>query len=109
MVTGIHTPGDDGPATLSEVLSPIRDVTWNRKLLRTTDGLLALAPANAIAGDEVYVLLGCSVPVLLRNSVHGEFFSLIGECFAIGLMDGKVMERLPTTEFGGNGSQIMLV
>jgi hypothetical protein len=108
LVTGINRHGDDTPATLSEVLSRIRDVTWNRKLLRTKDGLLALAPANAAAGDEVYVLLGCSVPVLLRKSVCGESFRLIGECFVMGLMNGEAMERLGTTEFG-EGSQIMLV
>lgn len=96
--TGALVNEDETPTALFEVLSRIRDVTWNRKLI-LVGGVqprihhLGLAPANAQDGDHVCVLLGCSVPVLLRplKSRIGPVYELIGECFLFGFMDGEAV------------------
>ncbi|KAF6803313.1 hypothetical protein CMUS01_15121 [Colletotrichum musicola] len=47
---------------------------------------------KAMKGDLICVLFGCSIPVLLRGLDNGNGFSLIGECFLDGLMDGSALE-----------------
>ncbi|KIX00009.1 uncharacterized protein Z518_10936 [Rhinocladiella mackenziei CBS 650.93] len=57
-------------------LHRLRAVIWNRQLIRTTGpdpgslGLLGLAPADASPGDKICILLGCSVPVVLRPKIR---------------------------------------
>jgi hypothetical protein len=52
-----------------------------------------MAPARAAKGDFVCVLFGCSVPVILRKSNHGRSFTLVGECFIEGCMEGEALLR----------------
>ena len=53
--------------TERKVLRRLRSVIWNRRLMRTSEGWLGLAPRLAREGDLVCVLFGCSVPVILRR------------------------------------------
>ncbi|KAK1758934.1 heterokaryon incompatibility protein-domain-containing protein [Echria macrotheca] len=60
------------------------------KVLATLEtGHLGLIPADARKGDEVWVLQGCSVPVVLRRNPAEEFYSLVGECYVDNFMDGQ--------------------
>lgn len=98
------TTDPDTPRAISEVLTRVRDVTWNRKLIRTDNNLVGLAPAETQRGDSVCVLFGCSVPVILRRRNESyPSYELIGECFVDKFMDGKAME------LGANPRQFMLV
>ncbi|KAI0514646.1 heterokaryon incompatibility protein-domain-containing protein [Xylaria bambusicola] len=60
------------------------------RLMVTRNGRIGMVSEKASKGDLVCVLLGCSVPVLLRQSGgEGEgTFKLVGECFLDGFMDG---------------------
>lgn len=60
------------------------------RLMVSCDGRIGLVSEKARKGDLVVVLFGCSVPVLLRPSGNdGEgTFTLVGECFLDGFMDG---------------------
>ncbi|ORX93677.1 hypothetical protein BCR34DRAFT_441785, partial [Clohesyomyces aquaticus] len=54
---------------------------------------VGLAPADTEKGDNICVLFGCSVPVILRRREQkSPSYKLIGECFVDGFMDGKAME-----------------
>jgi hypothetical protein len=100
----ITTTDTGTPGAISEVLSRVRDVTWNRKLIQTNNKLVGLAPAETKRGDHVCVLFGCSVPVVLRRrNEKSPSYELIGECFVDGFMDGKALES------GTKSSQFMLV
>jgi hypothetical protein len=46
------------------------------------------APESALPDDEIFVLMGCSVPVVLRKLTDREY-RLVGECFCYGYMDGE--------------------
>ena len=72
----------------------MRVLAW-RRLVTTSDDCLGLVPAGAMAGDVVTIVIGYNVPLLLRRA-QGETrrFSLIGECYVHGVMDGEVVEFL---------------
>lgn len=42
-------------------------------------------------GDEVWVLFGGRVPFVLRPNEAGSTFSMIGDCYLHGFMDGEAM------------------
>lgn len=71
------------------------ETATNRRLLITQNGDVGLGPINAVIGDHVCILYGCSVPLVLRE-VDGRF-TLIGEAYLQGLMDG---EAITLTEEG---------
>jgi hypothetical protein len=64
-------------------------MSTNRRLLVTNDGYIGLGPMKARQGDHVCILYGCSVPVILREINGG--FSLIGEAYVHGCMDGEAL------------------
>ena len=45
------------------------------------------------AGDAVYVLCGCGVPVVLRKRDDG-WFEFIGESFMRGFVNGEAIDLL---------------
>jgi hypothetical protein len=61
----------------------------NRRLLVTTDGYVGLGPVKARQGDHVCILYGCSVPLIFREIKSG--FSLVGEAYVHGFMDGEAL------------------
>ena len=58
------------------------------QLCATERGQLGLCPRTAAVGDEVWVVAGGDVPLLLRPTGDSEFH-LIGEVYMHGLMDGE--------------------
>jgi hypothetical protein len=64
----------------------------------TTDKTFGLVPRLSCPGDKVAIIIGCSVPVVIREVdfiYKGEkVWTLIGECYIDGLMDGEFMEGL---------------
>lgn len=63
------------------------------RLMVSRNGRIGMVLEKAMKEDLVCVLFGCSVPVLLRKSGYGDSFTLVGECFLDGCMDGSVLER----------------
>ena len=70
-------------------------VGLGRKLVTTEKGYIGIAPQPAEQDDVIAVLLGCSVPFILRkvNGQSGEVrWRIVGECYVHGIMDGEAME-----------------
>lgn len=78
-------------------LERLRVCTWNRRLIRISDGGLGLAPARTRLGDIICILLGCSLPVILRSS--GRNFTVIGEVYVHGMSDGEAMKGLQESKY----------
>jgi hypothetical protein len=72
-----------------DFLKRVQAVTWNRRFLETSDGLVGIAPGQTEKGDKVCILYGCSVPVILRKK--GRFYEYIGEAYIYGKMDGEAI------------------
>jgi hypothetical protein len=63
--------------------------TANRRLFVTENAVIqGAAPSSAKPQDQVFVLVGCSVPVVLRH-LSGNGYELVGECYCQGVMDGE--------------------
>ena len=70
-------------------------VGLDRKLITTEGGYVGLALETVEQGDAVAVLLGCSMPIVLRKVVEAEDgdvrWRVIGECYVHGIMRGEAM------------------
>jgi len=94
------------PGLMVQFLKRVECVIWNRKFIQsevktfedvsgkiTQKRLFGLAPDSAKTKDLICILLGCSVPVILRehkvSSDH--YFELIGEAYISGMMDGEAL------------------
>ena len=67
-------------------LAPLGD----RRVFRTTRGYIGLGPALADVGDEVVLVKGASVPLVLRPRGGGAAArTLRGDCFIYGAMGGE--------------------
>jgi Heterokaryon incompatibility protein (HET) len=62
-----------------------------RTLFATQSGYIGLGPLSMQPTDVVCVLLGCSVPVVIRNEAPN-CHVLVGECYMHGIMDGEVFK-----------------
>src|SRR6266536_3325264 len=61
----------------------------SRKFFLLQNGYFGLGPAIMKPGDVVGVVLGASVPFILRR--YGECYKVVGECYAHGLMGGEAV------------------
>jgi hypothetical protein len=91
------------PTAMKAFISRVRAVVWKRRFFLTKEKpqskenkepIFGLAPGDAEKGDQVCILFGCSVPVVLRR-VRGDrsktLYSFVGECYAHGKMDGEAI------------------
>ncbi|OTB12792.1 hypothetical protein K445DRAFT_320588 [Daldinia sp. EC12] len=69
-----------------------------RKLFISKNGYIGLAPEDALEGDEIWVLDGGRLPLVLRplgnRSEKGPEteYTLIGDSYVHGIMDGEFVE-----------------
>jgi hypothetical protein len=95
-------PSDNqSPASVDVQINALKKAmvwTWRRKLVVTAQGYLGLVPNAARKGDSICLLLGCSLPVILRPLSDGNAsqaaprWKFVGECYIYGIMDGEAMK-----------------
>jgi hypothetical protein len=69
----------------------------HRKLFLTRKGYLGLGPKHVLQGDNVSILKGGSVPVILRK--NNEHVRMIGEAYVHMIMDGEAIETADDENF----------
>ena len=69
----------------------------SRALYITQKGLFGLGPKGAKPGDQVVVVPGMSIPLLLRPRRRGEKYQFLGPAYVHGIMDGVVVEIARST------------
>ncbi|KAK5726195.1 hypothetical protein LTR17_012910 [Elasticomyces elasticus] len=91
-------------AAISVFRKAVHIATQDQYLFTTQKGYLGLGDAPE-ADDEIWILEGGRVPFLLRpypdDSDHAGGFSLVGDCYVHGIMDGeatKLSEESSTRE-----------
>jgi hypothetical protein len=79
-------------------LSRMRDTTesMGRRLITTNAGYIGMGPCRVKKGDKICVLLGCSIPLILRHRPGTTSSEVIGECYLHGFMNGEVLVDLDT-------------
>jgi len=98
-----------GSPLVTQYLERVQSVVWNRRLSRLTyTGRLGLLPVDAEPGDSICILLGCSVPVVLRPDDFEDpsHFVLIGECYVHGIMNGEALDKFDEGYDGWNEYEI---
>ncbi|KAH7073530.1 heterokaryon incompatibility protein-domain-containing protein [Paraphoma chrysanthemicola] len=85
------------PETVLQFLRRVQANVWNRRFFvgrnshGGSDRMYGLGSRYMQLGDWCCILLGCSVPVILREQ-DGPFIQFIGECYVDGMMDGQAMD-----------------
>ena len=93
----VGTAMDVVMAGMKDCLDPFHRIFttgYGRRLLITAQGFIGMARNEAQQGDIVCILLGCSIPVILRPSADHLSYKLVGESYIQGVMDGVAMEGL---------------
>lgn len=62
-----------------------------RRVFRTSKGYLGLGPESLQSGDHVVIVHGSTVPFILHRCDQDKF-TLIGEAYVHGIMDGEGMK-----------------
>ncbi|KAK8861866.1 HET-domain-containing protein [Apiospora arundinis] len=68
-----------------------RVAQW-RRIIITARGYVGMAPKGSKQGDSIFLLKGCSVPLVLRPNGDGTYY-LVGECYVAGIMRGEAMRE----------------
>lgn len=71
-------------------LEQVALATMRKRLLFTYEGYIGMAPHETRKGDKICLLLGCRVPVVLRQRVEGGY-ELVGEVYVHGIMKGEAL------------------
>ncbi|KAI9772823.1 MAG: hypothetical protein M1840_008705 [Geoglossum simile] len=85
------------PVLLRDALMQRDHITVRRRIITTGRGYVGMASETVQKDDIICVLLGCSVPVVLRQ-VDKDSFEYVGECYVHGVMEGEAMQWLKTGE-----------
>jgi hypothetical protein len=89
------------PTPISPSLEAVDVVLqWNMRLSVTQKGYLGWTVERARAGDSIAILLGCSVPVILRPGPDGGWY-VVGDAIIYGIMDGEAFADLPPVDDWG--------
>ena len=105
-------PEMSGPVTLKRAddfeninnyysfLARFRDTTkrMEARLTVTDEGHVGVTAAHARKGDMVCVLLGCSIPVVLRPVGKKGRYEFVGECYLHGFMYGRAVGKLASSD-----------
>ncbi|KAI1417224.1 HET-domain-containing protein [Hypoxylon sp. FL1857] len=77
----------------------VRADAMNRIFYSTKNGYVGLGPSDAQEGDQVVVLLGNALPIILRK--EEDHYVVVGETYTHGIMNGEIAASL------GSGSLIV--
>ncbi|KAJ4264203.1 hypothetical protein NW762_005397 [Fusarium torreyae] len=99
LITGKLIPGN--PDHGDDIENWTQQVVRPQALFITESGLFGLGPRNIQSGQEVWVIGGSRLPIVLElYSDNGEKnsqgdFKFAGECFVHGIMAGEAVEKRP--------------
>ena len=76
-----------GNMTLDGFVKEIKFGSTASRLMTTAKGYIGLSHCQAIVGDLVCLLQGCTLPTILRPCEGG--YTVVGESYVHGIMDGE--------------------
>jgi hypothetical protein len=60
-----------------------------RRLFRTETGTIGIGPDDIQEGDLIVIFFGARTPFIIRRNERADRFTLIGDCYVHGLMNGE--------------------
>lgn len=80
-----YTESEDDYAFLIRVAALHR----RRRFFHTEQGFIGSGPTLLKEGDEIFIIPGMAVPLVLRP--HSQHYQLVGPCYVHGIMDGEAI------------------
>ncbi|KAF7855309.1 uncharacterized protein EAF02_011568 [Botrytis sinoallii] len=74
----------------------LEEAIRNQRLFITSKGYIGLGHQQIEKGDRLCVLYGSPVPYILRP--HDDYWTVVGQCYAHGLMNGEIGKALECGE-----------
>jgi len=79
------------PLTLCDFQSDLVSTCSWRRFFITTGGYMGVGPPSMRVDDQIVVLFGSCVPFVVRKeSSNDSCYSVVGECYVHGIMDGEL-------------------
>ncbi|KAI1269257.1 HET-domain-containing protein [Xylariaceae sp. FL1019] len=78
-------------ASVSSQVRTTADFMVNGILFTLSNNYIGMSYAPVSQGDEVFVVLGCDVPMILRPFPHGKSYQVVGACYVHGMMYGEAL------------------
>ena len=101
-----YFPSEDGTASIVPTrfhgfnpMQRVFDAGFGHKLIVTTKGYFGQVRLPAQCGDIVCILLGCSVPVVLRKRADGKSYKVVSEAYIHVFSEGEAMEWLEAGQY----------
>jgi len=82
---------DELKSSLMPYISNLVSTLRFRCFFATSNGFIGVGPYNIKYGDIAVILLGADVSFILRE--EGDGYSLIGDAFVYGVMNGELLEE----------------
>ncbi|KAK7190767.1 heterokaryon incompatibility protein [Paraphaeosphaeria sporulosa] len=70
----------------------------NKRPFLSNLGYVGMGPLHMRPGDHIVVFKGAKIPYIVRHLEDGKY-SLVGECYCDGIMDGEIVERRHEEDF----------
>ncbi|KAI8631090.1 HET-domain-containing protein [Xylariaceae sp. FL1651] len=90
----IRVAAPSGSTEQSIIASSYHDMIKNSikstYMFTMSSGYIGIICGYPRLGDEVFVILGCDVPMLLRQTRNAEY-EVVGDCYVHGIMDGELL------------------
>lgn len=90
----VDFPWQENNETLRTWWTTFELLRESRTMFCTSNGYLGLGPDGIASGDLVVILLGASVPLVLRQQ-EGAVHEVVGDAYVHGIMDGEFMDSCP--------------
>ena len=86
-------------ACLDPLIANIERVLQDKQsYMITSKGYRGWAHPRARSGDQIYILSGCTVPVILRSRKEGGFI-LVGDAYVQGFMEGEAVKAVSENDW----------
>ncbi|KAK7753719.1 hypothetical protein SLS62_004342 [Diatrype stigma] len=82
---------------LSYAFELAKIIKLKRSIFVTEAGYIGVGPVDLRKGDEIRVLFGCRVPLLIRRVKRK--LRVVGACFVYGMMDGEMVQKMHDGDF----------
>ncbi|KAH7317140.1 heterokaryon incompatibility protein-domain-containing protein [Stachybotrys elegans] len=66
---------------------------YERRLARGANGYLCLVPEQAMDGDKLMLVKGGRVPLVMRQDEERSYWTLVGEAYVHGIMNGECWDE----------------
>ncbi|MCJ1391346.1 hypothetical protein MMC18_004209 [Xylographa bjoerkii] len=87
-----YDPAEAEEGTWSDFARKVVGLCWDKRLITTEKGYVGMAPHRVQKGDKICILLGSSLPAILRPV--RDHHVLVGACYIHGIMFGEAMSLL---------------